>query len=61
MRSYISLHVIVALLLHFVLSYPKMYKVSENGHLVFCPLLLLSVIYDFGMVLVLIQCYVRKQ
>lgn len=45
------LHVLMSLLYHWEFSYPKMYRVSENGHPVFCSLRLLSVIYGFGMVL----------
>ena len=41
--------------------YPKMYRVSENGHPYFLPIRLLSGVYDFGMDLVYIKRYVRKQ
>ena len=42
-------------------SYPKMYRVSENGHPSFLSFRLLSGGYDFGMDLVYIKRYVRKQ
>lgn len=38
-----------------------MYSVSENGHPSFLSFRLLSVGYDFGMNLVYIKRYVRKQ
>lgn len=38
-----------------------MYRVSENGHPSFLSFRLVSGIYDFGMDLVYIKRYVRKQ
>lgn len=38
-----------------------MYRVSENGHPCFFSFRLLSVGYDFGMDLVYVKRYVRKQ
>lgn len=38
-----------------------MYRVSENGHLLLLSFRLLSGGYDFGMDLVYIKRYVRKQ
>lgn len=38
-----------------------MYRVSENGHPSFLLFRLLSGLYDFGMDLVYIKRYVRKQ
>ena len=38
-----------------------MYRVSENGHHSFLSFRLLAVGYDFGMDLVYIKRYVRKQ
>ena len=38
-----------------------MYRVSENGHPSFFSFRLLSGVYEFGMDLVYIKRYVRKQ